>query len=280
MIVRRDEAVKRKKDLAVALGLLVLIVAAPGCGVINNLRAKDSLNDGVRAYNQGRYDVAQSKFEYALELNPDNTNAQLFYARALTARFDQGQEEDLGIKTIAAYDNIIKKNPNNTEAVDQALAFKAKVYDDLSNLVPSKQEQYEQTRRETLLKRADLPNATAQTKADVHYTLGVGYWEKAYALDRRFVEKNPPQPVPPDVADQVKPLVQKAHEHLQKAISVKPDYANAYFYEKLAFLQDLYTEPNPARKKDIQAKVIEAQDKFLELQKQAAAAPEAGAPSK
>jgi tetratricopeptide (TPR) repeat protein len=258
--------VKRTQNLAVIVGLLALVMATPGCGIINSLRAKDSLNDGVRAFNHGHFDVAQKKFEYALELRPDNTNAQLFHARALSARFDQGQEEDLGLKTIAAYDNIVKQNPNNGEAIDQALAFKAKIYEDLSGLVPEKSEQYEQTRRETLLKRADLPTATAQTKADVHYTLGVEYWKKAYKLDGSWISHN--QAVPAEVGEKVKPLTQKAHEHLQQALAVKPDYANAYYYLKLAYLQDMYTEPLPAKKKEFLAKATQAQEKYGELQKQ------------
>ena len=257
---------KRIQKLAAIAALLVLVVAAPGCSIVNSLRAKDSLNDGVRAFNQGHFDIAQKKFETALELKPDNTNAQLFYARALSARFDQGQEEKLGLKTISAYDNIVKQNPNNAEAIDQALAFKAKVYEDLAGLVPEKSTEYEQTRRETLLKRADLPTATAQTKADVHYTLGVEYWKKAYALDGSWVTHN--QSVPPEVAEKVKPLAQKAHEHLQQALAVKPDYANAYYYEKLAYLQDMYTDPNQAKKKEFLAKAAQAQEKYGETQKQ------------
>ena len=257
---------KRIQKLAVILALAALAVATPGCGLVNSLRAKDSLNDGVRAFNQGKFDVAQKKFEFALELRPDNTNAQLFYARALSARFDQGQEENLGLKTIAAYDNIVKQNPNSPEAIDQALAFKAKVYEDLASLVPEKSAEYDQTRRATLLKRADLPSATAQTKADVHYTLGVEYWKKAYALDASWVTHN--QSVPPEVAEKAKPLAQKAHEHLQQALAVKPDYANAYYYEKLSYLQDMYCDPNTAKKKEFLAKATQAQEKYGELQKQ------------
>jgi tetratricopeptide (TPR) repeat protein len=262
--------VKTKRRFATVPALLALAVFAQGCGVVNSLRAKNSLNDGVRAYNQGKFELAQEKFEHALDLRPDNTNAQLFYARALSARFDQSQEEELGVKTADAYDNIIKNNPENAEAVDQSLAFKAKVLEDLAGLVPDKREEYERGRRETLLRRADLPSATTQTKADVHYTLGVGYWEKAYALDGPYVTRK--QTIPPEVMDKVRPLAQKAHEHLQQAIAIKPDYANAYFYEKLAFLQDLYIEQNPAKKKEFEAKAYAAEKKYIEMQKQQAAA--------
>ena len=104
----------------------------PGCGVVNSLRAKNSLNDGVREFNKGKYQLAEEKFAHALELNPDLTNAQLFYARALNAQFDQNLTDELGKKTIDAYDEIINKNQDKPDVVDQALAFKANIYSQLT----------------------------------------------------------------------------------------------------------------------------------------------------
>jgi len=80
---------KKTSSLIVLLVLLAMVLLTPGCGVVNSLRAKNSLNDGVREFNKGKYQVAEEKFLHALELDPDLTNAQLFYARALNAQFDQ-----------------------------------------------------------------------------------------------------------------------------------------------------------------------------------------------
>ena len=53
----------------------------------------------------------------------------------------------------------------------------------------------------------------------------------------------------------------------RSALAAKADYANAYYYLKLVYLQDMYTEPNPAKKKEFLAKATQAQDKYGELQK-------------
>jgi tetratricopeptide (TPR) repeat protein len=245
--------------------LLAFSVAASGCGVINSLRSKNSLNDGVREFNKGKYDLAQERFERALELSPDNTNAQLYYARAVNARFEQSFTEDLAMKSIQAYENIIKNNPTNYEAIDQALAFQANVYDKLSGINPDKTEEFKNKRRETLLRRADLPSATAKTKADVYYTIGESYWKESYNLGLPYVSKK--QPIPPEAQEKMKPRIQKAHEYLQKTLSVQPDYANAYFYEKLVFIEDTKVEPNAARLKELLAKQTEMHNKYMELQK-------------
>ena len=247
------------------LGLLVLVMAAlPGCGVINRLRAKDALNNGVREFNKGKFDLAQEKFAQALELSPGLTNAQLFYARALNSQFDQNLTEELGKKTVTAYDDIIAKNRDNAEVVDQSLAFKANVYEKMASINSEKAEEYKQLQRDTLIKRAELPSATTRAKADVYYTLGVGYWKESYDMNAGYLLKK--QPIPPDVLARMKPVISKAHEMLQKAISVEPSYANAWFYEKLVYLEEMKVEPS--RQKELIAKVNEMQEKYNQIQKE------------
>ena len=268
---------KTKKNFLL-LGLLALALATPGCGVINNLRAKNSLNEGVREFNKGKYQSAEEKFSNALDLSPGLTNAQLFYARALNAQFDQALTDELGQKTVDAYDRIIAKNQDNPEAVDQALAFKANIYNQLTRVSPDKSAQYKALQRETLEKRANLPSATQKSKADVYYTLGVGYWQESYDLNASYVSHN--RNVPPEILEKMKPLDLKAHEYLQKAISVDPNYANAWFYEKLVFIEDIKREPS--RKEELTKKAMEMQDKYMAMQKQQMqqAASEAPAPTK
>lgn len=252
------------KKLGLALAVLAIAIAAPGCGVVNNLRAKNSLNEGVREFNKGKYKNAGEKFEEALSMSPDLTNAQVFYAHALNAQFDQNLTDDLGKKTIAAYDHIIARNPNNAEAIDQSLAFKANIYNQLTRINTDKAAEYKSLQRETLEKRANLPSATTKTQADVYYTLGVGYWQESYDLNAGYVSHN--RQVPTDILDKMRPLDTKAHEYLQKAISVDPKYANAWFYEKLVFIEEMKYQPG--RKEELTKRAMEMQDKFLAMQKQ------------
>ncbi|MFY9572464.1 MAG: hypothetical protein WAV20_13780 [Blastocatellia bacterium] len=260
------------------LVLLALALAAPGCGVVNNLRAKNSLNDGVREFNKGKYQLAEERFAQALDLSPDLVNAQLFYARALNAQFDQNLTDELGKKTIGAYDQIIARNQDNAEAIDQSLAFKANLYSQLARVSPEKASEYHALQRETLEKRANLPSANAKTKADVYYTLGVGYWKESYDLNAGYLLKN--RAIPKEVLEQMKPLDQKAHKYLQMAISVDPNYANAWFYEKLVYIEDMKHEPG--RKEEFTKKALEMQDKYMAMQKQQQqqAAAEAAPPAK
>ena len=244
--------------------LLALALATPGCGMINKLRAMNSRNEGVREFNKGKYQVAEDKFSHALELSPDLTNVQLFYAQAVKAQFDQNLSEELGKKTIAAYDNVINKNQGDDTAIDQSRAYKANIYDQLARVNPDKSGEYKQLQRDTLEKRASVASATNKTKADVYYTLGVGYWKESYDMNAGYLQKN--RPVPPEILQKMKPLDQKAHEYLQKAISIDADYANAWFYEKLVYIEEM--KYDPGHKDELTKKAMTMQDKYTAMQKQ------------
>jgi tetratricopeptide (TPR) repeat protein len=277
--------VQRKTNLKLLIpmfiGILAMMFATQGCGVINKLRAKDKLNQGVREFNKGKYDIAQQYFGQALDLSPEMTNAQLFYARALNAQFDQNLTEKLGVDTVKAYDSILQNAAHDAKAMDTALALQANVYKQLSQISDEKAEEYKRNQHEKLIKRAELPSATTQAKADVYYTLGVDMWKTAYDMGYGYVSKK--QPIPPDVQNKMKPVIQKAHEFLQKTLSVDPNYANAYFYDKLVYIEDTKVTSDPAKIKEFVQKQEDSQKKYMEIQaqqrSQAAANPAGAAPA-
>lgn len=261
------------------VAVMTVAVTSSGCGIYYRLYAKDRLNEGVREFNKGKYELAQKEFEHALQLAPDNINAQFFYARALNARFDQSLTEELGLKTIQAYDTLIKMDPQNVESVDRAYAFQANVYKQLGNISVDKYDEYKARQHETLLKRVELPTAKPSAKADVYYTIGVDFWKASYDLSSPYTGKQPPQPIPPEVQAKMREHVRKAHENLQRAVAVDPNYANAYFYEKLTLIEESKVEPDPAKQKDLQKRQIEAQDAYLKITKEQQAAQSAAAPA-
>jgi tetratricopeptide (TPR) repeat protein len=254
------------------LVLLALTIATPGCGVINKLRAKNSLNDGVREFNKGRYDVAEEKFTHALELSPDLANAGLFRARAIYQQYDQKRGEELANKTLNAYQEVADKNKGNDKVVDTALAFKADVYDKLYKSAvehgdKAKAQEYKKLQQETLLARASLPGATEHTKAAVYYTIGQGYWQESYNLSRYAINYDATLkgPIPQDRADQMRPNIQKALEYLNKAVEQDPEYADAWSYKKLTLLQESYITTDPARKTALAAEIKIADEKTKSL---------------
>lgn len=274
--------------LVVVVGVLLvgLVIGLSGCSLVNKLRAKNNLNEGVRDYNNGKYQLAEGKFAFALSLDPDNANAQLFYARSINSQFEAKQTSELGQQAIDAYQNVINHSQNDPGAADKALLFQANLYKELAGLNPDKADMYNDKSTEALLKRADLPTATNDSKATVYYTIGHDNWQSAYNLSKPSQKmiggKIDMAAIPPDTANKMKPLLLKAHEYLNKAIALKPDYADAWVIQKLSYMQDSYIETDPNKKAELLKQIDDCDKKAKQLyedQKQQAAQAALAAPS-
>jgi len=106
--------------------LAVLVATAGGCALVNRVRAKNALNEGARAYRDGRFADAEEKFRYSYEMDPTQKNAPLFIARAVQQQYKPGVQapENLAVgeKAVAAYQDIFQKDPNNDDAY-KAIVF-------------------------------------------------------------------------------------------------------------------------------------------------------------
>ena len=111
---------------SIAALLVALVAASGGCTLINRVRAKNALNEGARAYRDGRFPDAEEKFRSAYELDPSQKNAPLFIARAVQQQYKPGVQtpENLAVgeKAVAAYQDILKSDPGNEDAY-KAIVF-------------------------------------------------------------------------------------------------------------------------------------------------------------
>src|SRR3954462_7321423 len=82
--------------------------------------ARTELNEGARAYRDGRFADAEQHFRRALELAPTQKNAPLFIARAVQQQYKPGDETPENVATgeraVAAYQDILNKEPQNDDA--------------------------------------------------------------------------------------------------------------------------------------------------------------------
>jgi tetratricopeptide (TPR) repeat protein len=281
--------VNRKRNLALLVALLALVMATQGCGVINKLRSKNALNEGVREFNKGKYEEADKKFTEAVKLSPDLANAKLFHARTIYQLYDQQRTPEMAQQALDAYQDIINTSKDRPELVDQALAFQADIYDKLTKSAEEKGEEgkqkaaeYRQKYHEVLEARANLPGAKDDTKAAVYYSIGQSYWSDAFKISRSYVnyDSTLKQPIPADKADQMRPAIQKSLQYLNQALQYNPEYADVWTIKKLALMQESFITSDPARKQALKTEIDTADKKAKELyerRKQDAAAANAKA---
>lgn len=259
-------------NFALLACLVAFGLAAGGCGVINELRAKDTLNQGVQEYNDGKYEAAEAKFAEALKLDPDMVNAQLFHAHTIKAQFDQNAVEDLGQQALKEYDKIITDNQGKNEKVtDQALGFKIKLYETLARNAGAKSEKDKQLRyveeqRAAMVQRANN-SSSDEVKAATHHALAASYWDESYyGNSQQYTMYN--RPIPEDVQRKMKDLVDKGLGHITESLKLNPDPPDAWVFQRLLLYEKLKIESNPENKKILEARIKETGDMYEKKRKE------------
>jgi tetratricopeptide (TPR) repeat protein len=111
---------------SIAALLVALVAVSGGCTLVNRVRAKNALNEGARAYKDGRFADAEEKFRSAFDLDPSQKNAPVFIARAVQQQYKPGVQtpENLafGEKAVAEYQKILDRDPTNEDAY-KAIVF-------------------------------------------------------------------------------------------------------------------------------------------------------------
>jgi tetratricopeptide (TPR) repeat protein len=210
------------------VGVLILlsILVSQGC---TKLKARDSLNKGVRAFRDAKYETAVEHFKSAVDLDPELLNAHLYLATAYAAQYVPGGESPenklLGEEAIKAFETVLEKDPKNLGSVKGI----AGIYFQMKELEKAK---------EFHMKAAELE----PTNPDPYYSVGNINWLLCY-------DKSNPLP-PARKAE----LIEEGLKYLNKAIEIDPNYYNAYFYMNLLYRQkaqvivDGIVEKNPKLK--------------------------------
>src|ERR1044072_683810 len=112
----------KRRRLAAALAFIALSLAfvlAARAQEAPAESARAEMNEGARAYRDGRFAEAERHFRRALELDPSQKNAPLFIARAVQQQYKPGDETPentaTGERAVQAYKDILSRDPQNDD---------------------------------------------------------------------------------------------------------------------------------------------------------------------
>ena len=217
---------------SIAALLVALVAASGGCTLVNRVRAKNALNEGARAYKDGRFADAEERFRTAHELDPSQKNAPLFIARAVQQQYKPGVQtpENLAVgeKAVAAYQDILKIDPTNEDAY-KAIVF---LYGQMKN---------EEKVNQLLAERAKN-GPTPKSKAEALTILASKQWNCSYEITEQKENKTTEEKTDKVLIHYKKPANQadfdKANQCTgeglklaEEAISLDQNNANAWSYK-------------------------------------------------
>ena len=197
------------RKLAILSALAVLVFATASC---QKLQARDSLNKGIKAFREGKFERAVDYFDSATKLDPELTNAQLYLATAYAQQYIPGADSDENKKfaqnAIDTFQKVLNKDDKNPNAI----AGLAGMYQNLG--------QYDEA-----VKYYKRQTKIDPTNAVPYYAIGSTNWIMVY---------NKQNPLTPE---QKAPLIEEGLQYIDKAIEKNPNYEEAMTYKNLLLRQ-------------------------------------------
>ena len=212
--------------------LVALVSATGGCTLVNRVRAKNALNEGARAYRDGRFADAEGRFREAYELDPTQQAAPTFIARAVQQQYKPGVQtpENLAIgeKAVTEYDKILKANPGDENAY-KAIVF---LYGQMKR---------DEKVNELLMQRASS-GPTPKAKSEALTILASKQWNCSYEITEQKENKTTEQKPDKVLIHYKKPANQADFDKAQQctteglklaeqATSLDPNNPNAWSYK-------------------------------------------------
>ena len=245
------------RNLILAGAVGVLAIASTGC---EKLKARDSLNKGVREFKSAKYNQAVEHFKEAVKLDPEFPTARLYLATAYMSQYIPGADSEENMQNARAaeqeFKNVLERDPSNTLAIESIASLH---YNQAQGGTPEQKLQKLDQAAEwyTKLAQVDPNNKTA------FYSLGVITWAKWYpklmeARNKLGMKPEDPGPIKDKkVKEELKAQwlepVNKGIQHLERALQIDPEYDEAMAYMNLLIREraDLADTPE-GYKKDIE----------------------------
>ena len=211
------------------LAVAALLLSTVGC---NKLKARDQLNQGVRAYKNANYEQAIEHFQKAVALDKDLKVAKLYLATAYAQQYVPGVDTPEMIRmaqqAIDEYKGVLQNDPQNVNSLKGIayLYLQMKKFEDAKDYY-----------RKAIALDPNDPEA--------YYSVGVIDWTQAYQPrmeERSKLGLRPDEPLKDKklcakLRDQNGNVIQDGLDNLNKAIQLRQDYDDA-----MAYLNLLYRE--------------------------------------
>lgn len=271
---------KSPRSAALLVLSSALVLGTSGCA---KLKARDDLNKGVEAFKNAQFDQAVEDFKESTELDPTLLNAKLYLAQAYAQQYIPGapsqENKRNGEQAIAVWKEVLETNPNNTTA----LTGIGSMYYYMGG-TPFNRDMMELAK--TYQQKVMQINPNDPTP---YYWTGVlDYWiafrgNAQLRADYNLKAKKPIReidPLPAAVRDQFVQqegqTVSEGMDSLNKAIQLKPDYADAMAYLNLLLREKADMETTPDARDADEKQADDLLEKVKEINQRKITAPQNG----
>jgi tetratricopeptide (TPR) repeat protein len=208
----------RRNRMWLVAAILAMAIPLSGCGFITKLRARDKLNQGVKAFVEQKYDEAAVLFKESIELDPEFQVAKMYLATTYTSQYVPGSPDPASLENanmaIETFSSIVDSDPTNVNAM---LSI-ASLYYQMQDYAKSKEWCQK-------IQQVDPNNAEALYRvAVIDYDASL----ENTGLQGENVEFLTDEEKAKTLVD-----IQEGLDAVEKALSIRPDYFDAMEYQNL-----------------------------------------------
>jgi hypothetical protein len=282
------------------VGIFALIVitalAGAGCNFWNQIKARQDLVDGAKAYSDKKFDDAEALFRDAVRRDPSNLLGQLFLARTLHSQYaanrTQTEKADQAVveykkvipeykKEVAQRKQALSANPGDEKATNEynnSVAILNSSISAIANLLDNTNKPDEWKAWQTdIANDTGLPNETraaaftsmaSKENTCANDITGVEPVRKTVKGADGKDEYQYIKPTDPKVYEELKGCVARGTELVNKALELDKNSDSIWSYKTSLLIQDMRVAEMEGRKEDearLKAEADTAKAEFTRL---------------
>ncbi len=231
------------------VGILILlttiVIAGTSCSTYNRWVARRNLVDGVLAYKDRKFSVAEGFFRKAVNMDPEaktdeGKKARSFLARTLNSVYignrSEANSKAVGEEAIKLYRSSVDADVNDQSSFNAV----ANLYQTFAGQYPEEKDKWNQELDKWITERADNTNVAPKYRADGYASLASKQYTCANEIsDTEAVKKTAKEdgkdvfkfekPAKPEDYEKFKQCVQKGTELIDKGVALENDEARSVF---------------------------------------------------
>jgi tetratricopeptide (TPR) repeat protein len=256
-------------------GIVGCALFGSSCTYARKILAKDKLNQGVIAFNEGNRKAAKTFFLDAIDYDPDNAVARLYYGAAVVRDYreqDKNVEEkkEIASHALQVFEKALALSGSNWANTDNAISNIAMIYDDLNDT---------DSWRTWMLKRVEDSRSTKEAKVEGYSAIARRYFDCSQDQTSRYADKAKlaandswhyrDMDYPAALPDKRKAedCVTRGLEYIEKALQEDPENVNLLIYKGLFYRERQMMTKDPAKRKELDQMAWQFYDQAVAMQK-------------
>ncbi|MBO0799807.1 MAG: hypothetical protein J2P31_13380 [Blastocatellia bacterium] len=257
-------------------GIVACALYGSSCTYARKVIAKDKLNQGVIAFNEGHRETAKVLFRDAIDYYPDNAVAWLYLGAALVKDYmeqdkDEAKKKELANEALKTFDKALSLSGSNCTNKDNAISNIAAIYDDLKD---------DDSWRTWMLRRTEDSCINKEAKVSSYKAVAIKYWNCALEQTTRYADKAKlaandmwhyrDMDYPAALADKRKAedCTNRGLEYIEKALQEDPEDGNALIYKGMLYRERQMMTKDPEKRKELDQLARQIYDQAVILLKQ------------